>query len=572
MSYLVLARKFRPQTFEDVLGQPHVTQTLQNALKTGRVAQAYLFSGPRGVGKTSVARILAKSLNCQEGPGPIPCNRCSSCLAVTQGSNLDVFEVDGASNRGIDDIRELRENIKYLPAQGRYKIYIVDEVHMLTGEAFNALLKTLEEPPSHALFILATTELNKVPLTIYSRCQSFHFRRISPEVIVSHLIRLLKGEEVPFQEGALHLIARQAEGSLRDSLSLLDQILSFSPPEINEALIQDILGLVDRRVLRDLAGAVISGDLKKIVELTGEVYEFGYDLKYFFRDLVDLFRSLLLVKMGCTPGSLLNLSREEMAEMGESAAAVSMDFLQDGLHFLIQAEGDLRRSSQPRLSLELLLLRLAQLREVVSIEALLDRLEQVNREEAAPEAAKPRPLAKPEALAAPRLKEEQPEYSASPPGPESKEQPTRKEADTAADDSQSVDEAAAGSVPDPEALLSHIRREALPLASILENGRLRMVDENTLEWDFREKPFYQGLMESNGNIPRLEKLCRDFLKKKVRINVVSRVPEDTGGRKPKAAQLSQKKRKLVKETLENPQVKEVLHLFEGEVVEVKVPD
>jgi DNA polymerase-3 subunit gamma/tau len=320
-----------------------------------------------------------------------------------------------------------------------------------------------------------------------------------------------------------------------------------------------------------LAGAVISGDLKKIVELTGEVYEFGYDLRYFFRDLVDLFRSLLLVKMGCTPGPLLNLSREEMEEMGESAAAVSLDFLQDGLHFLIQAEGDLRRSSQPRLSLELVLLRLAQLREVVSIEALLNVLEQVNREEATPEAAKPRPLAKPEAVAAPRLKEEQPEYAAPPPRPEAKEPPAREGADTAGD-IQTVDEAVACGVPDPEALLSHIRREALPLASILENGRLRVVDENTLEWDFGEKPFYQGLMESNGNTPRLEKLCRDFLRKKVRINVVSRVPEDTGGRKPKAAQLSQKKRKLVKETLENPQVKEVLHLFEGEVVEVKVPD
>ncbi|MBI5583912.1 MAG: DNA polymerase III subunit gamma/tau [Deltaproteobacteria bacterium] len=571
MSYLVLARKFRPQVFEDVLGQPHVTQTLQNALKSGRVAQAYLFSGPRGVGKTSVARILAKSLNCQEGPGPIPCNRCSSCLAVTQGSNLDVFEIDGASNRGIDDIRELRENIKYLPAQGRFKIYIVDEVHMLTGEAFNALLKTLEEPPAHAVFIMATTELNKVPLTIYSRCQSFHFRRISPDVIVSHLAYLLQGEQVPHREGALRLIARQAEGSLRDSLSLLDQVLSFSPPEISETLIQDILGLVDRRVLRDLAGAVIAGDLKKIIELTGEIYEFGYDLKYFFRDLVDFFRGLLLVKMGCEQGPLLNLSAEEIAEWQEAAAAVALDFLQDGLHFLIQAEGDLRRSSQPRLALELVLLRLAQLREVIPIDVLLEKMEQLDRQGLSPQNNGTERLPEQRPVAAPALKEAAPDYSVPLPksAPEDPPASAVPEAVVAGFDPPP---AAGDSALEPEALLAFIRREALPLASILDNGCLGVVDENTLEWDFGKKPFYQGLMESNGNIRRLEKLCQDYLKRKVRITVVSRVPADASSRKSSAAQISQKKRKLIKETLETPQVREVLQLFEGEVVDVKVPD
>jgi DNA polymerase-3 subunit gamma/tau len=492
-------------------------------------------------------------------------------VAVTQGSNLDVFEIDGASNRGIDDIRELRENIKYLPAQGRYKIYIVDEVHMLTGEAFNALLKTLEEPPPHALFIMATTELNKVPLTIYSRCQSFHFRRISPEVIVSHLTRLLQGEQVPYQEGALLLIARQAEGSLRDSLSLLDQILSFSPPEINETLIQDILGLVDRSALRDLARAVISGDLKAIVSLTGVIYEYGYDLKYFFRDLVDLFRGLLLVKMGCEQGPLLNLSAKEIEEWRETAAGVSLDFLEDGLHLLIQSEGDLRRSSQPRLSLELVLLRLAQLREVIPIDALLEKLEQGTRPGMTAEAARSGPLPERQSLSAPRLKEEQPQYSAPPPQPDPGDPQDRETAEVATEDIPACDAAAPGET-SAAALLAYIRREALPLASILDNGRLRLVDDNTLEWDFGEKPFYQGLLESNGNTKRLETLCQNYLKKKIRIRVVSRGPEEASGRKSAAAQVSQKKRKLVKESLENPQVKAVLNLFEGEVVEVKVPD
>ena len=413
MSYLVLARKCRPQVFEDVLGQNHVTQTLQNAIKSGRVAHAYLFSGPRGVGKTSVARILAKALNCQNGPAPIPCNQCPSCREITQGISLDVQEIDGASNRGIDDIRELRENIKYLPSQGGYKIYIVDEVHMLTGEAFNALLKTLEEPPKHALFIFATTELNKVPLTIYSRCQSFNFRRVSLDSIVGYLKSLAQAEQVAVEEGALRLIARQSEGSIRDSLSLLDQILSFSMEKITETQVQEILGFVDRRIIFDVGWAVVGNQVKKLLELVGEVYEFGYDLKQFLKDLIDHFRNMLLIKMGYDQGPLLDLPREEISEIKEKVSEVSLDYLQDGLHFLIQSEGDLRRAPQPRLALEMILLRTARLREIIPIDNLLAKLDLI-QEQGLPPQESPPAFKGPATKKLETLKEASPVYSEHP--------------------------------------------------------------------------------------------------------------------------------------------------------------
>ena len=567
MSYLVLARKFRPQVFEEVIGQSHITRTLQNALKTGRVAHAYLFSGPRGVGKTSVARILAKALNCQEGPTPNPCNRCPSCLEITQGVNLDVFEIDGASNRGIDDIRELRENIRYLPAHGRHKIYIVDEVHMLTKEAFNALLKTLEEPPGQAVFILATTELNNVPLTIYSRCQSFHFRRIPPEAIVGHLGRLVELEQITYQVEALRLIARQAEGSIRDSLSLLDQILSFSTGEITETIIQEILGLVDRRLLLDLGNAVLGGNLKKVMGLVGEVFEFGYDLKVFFRDLVELFRQLLLVKMGQEQGPLLDLSGEEISDLKGMISSVSLDYLQDGLHFLVQSEGELRRTGQPRLALEMILLRLARLQTVIPIDTLLQKLEQLEQGTAGEE---PPRFSSPERPAAdPPLKEDQLEYSP-PQNLDAAERPLPPEKSVSEPPMPAPAPPLRTGGLNPERLLEHIRRENLPLATYLAHGQLRILDDRTLEWDFGEKAFHLELLEGNGNKKRLEQICQDFFGKKVKVRLLGQAKNGPVDKKSTPAQQSQKKRKLIKETLEQPPIRDILDIFQAEVLDVKI--
>jgi len=255
----VLARKWRPQVFEDVIGQEHITQTLVNAIRTDRLAHAYIFGGPRGVGKTSVARIFAKAINCAEGEPGIPCNQCRSCREITEGNSVDVQEIDGASNRGIDEIRELRENAKYMPSASRYRIYIIDEVHMLTLPAFNALLKTLEEPPPHVKFIFATTESHKVPITILSRCQRFDFKRIPLPKIVAILTKICKHEDVQIGSTGLSMVAREAEGSMRDAESLLDQVIAFAGQTVLDSQIPEILGIIDRGLIFESSSAIIEG-------------------------------------------------------------------------------------------------------------------------------------------------------------------------------------------------------------------------------------------------------------------------------------------------------------------------
>lgn len=298
MSYLVLARKYRPQNFEQLVGQSHITELLRKSIESGRIAHAFLFCGPRGIGKTSCARILAKSLNCQNGPTLKPCGECSACVEIANGNSFDVIEIDGASNRGIDEIRTLRENVKFAPSYGRYKIYIVDEVHMLTSDAFNALLKTLEEPPEHVKFIFATTEIQKVPATILSRCQRFDFKRIQVEIIMANLKSICEKEGLKANEEALFAIAKASQGSMRDSLSILDQLSALSDKGIDAADVFSMLGMVEIEFLFDLTDALIARSCVKALDIFNQIIERGKDIKQLGKDLTEHFRHLMIVKVG----------------------------------------------------------------------------------------------------------------------------------------------------------------------------------------------------------------------------------------------------------------------------------
>ena len=334
MSYLVLARKWRPQTFAEVVGQTHIVQTLQNAIKFNRIPHALLFCGPRGVGKTTVARVLAKALNCEKGPCIEPCNECISCQEITQGHSLDVYEMDGASNRGIDEIREIRENVRYLPSKGRYKVYIIDEVHMLTKEAFNALLKTLEEPPPHVIFIFATTEPHKIPATIISRCQRFPFKRIASKTLYERVKYITAQEQIEIENEALWLLVRAAAGGLRDALSLLDQVISFSTPPIKAEDIRAILGLFDTQIVFEVIEAILDQDIKRTVFLIAKIAEEGEDIKEFYYQLVTYWRHLLMVKIN-PKTSLVDLPDNEIDRLQQLSQKQPLSRLELFFHLLL---------------------------------------------------------------------------------------------------------------------------------------------------------------------------------------------------------------------------------------------
>lgn len=375
MSYLVLARKYRPLVFSDVVGQNHVTRTLTNALKAGRVAHAYLFSGARGVGKTSVARILAMAVNCQAEIEDRPCAKCDFCVEISSGQALDVFEIDGASNRGIEEIRELRETVKYLPSKGAFKVYIIDEVHMLTQYAFNALLKTLEEPPAHVIFIFATTEPHRVPATILSRCQRYDFKRIALEDIVGNLQDLAQKEDILISPSSLRLIARESEGSLRDAQSLFDQVIAFSGTKVSDESVTEALGLIDRTLISDTARALLAGDAGKALDLLDKIYSYGYDTKEFTAQLLNYFRSLVVAKVAPDPERILDLLDVELEEIKSTSAGSSLETLNFFFNALLASVDNFRRSAHPRLALETLIVRLAQAEPVQPIAELTARLE-----------------------------------------------------------------------------------------------------------------------------------------------------------------------------------------------------
>ncbi|HEX2767727.1 MAG TPA: DNA polymerase III subunit gamma/tau, partial [Geobacteraceae bacterium] len=374
MSYLVLARKWRPQTFSDLIGQEHVSQTLKNAIESGRVAHAFLFTGARGVGKTSAARILAKALNCERGSTPEPCNACPACSEITAGTSVDVFEIDGASNTGVDDIRDLRDTVKYLPARCRFKIFIIDEVHMLSTNAFNALLKTLEEPPAHIKFIFATTEPHKLPITILSRCQRFDFKRIALPVIAKHLRHIVAQEKVSITDAGLTMIARKGDGSMRDALSVLDQVLAFCGEQVRDEEVVTLLGVVDRRLLLEASRAVFARDCRAALDIVKRVDSFGYNMRQFCQELIDHFRHMTIIKAVGPAADIPDLSEAELKEIREQAAPAELADLQRHLAILLKAESEMAQATFPRLVLEMALLKMSTLVPVVPVNEILARL------------------------------------------------------------------------------------------------------------------------------------------------------------------------------------------------------
>ncbi|NTV12984.1 MAG: DNA polymerase III subunit gamma/tau [Desulfobulbaceae bacterium] len=377
MSYLVLARKWRPQDFSQVVGQAAVVRILRNALRRQRVPHAMLFSGVRGVGKTTLARIMAKALNCARPDDNPPCCQCDSCREIAAGASLDLHEIDGASNRGIQEIRDLKENIRFLPSKSRYKIIIIDEVHMLTTEAFNALLKTLEEPPAHVIFMFATTESHKIPVTILSRCQRYELKRVPFAELRDFFAQVAEKEGVEISLTALEMVAREAAGSVRDGLSLLDQVFSFGDARMTDEDVRQVLGLVDSQVFFRLTGALLEGELGAALVILDQVCAAGADLKRFLADLLLHVRGLVIARVVKTPAALLDGSDREIAGLAEMARRYSAETLYRLLEQLLRGAGELQYAVQPRLALEMVLARAVQAGQVVPVAELIARLDRL---------------------------------------------------------------------------------------------------------------------------------------------------------------------------------------------------
>jgi DNA polymerase III subunit gamma/tau len=563
MSYLVLARKWRPQNFAEVVGQPHVTRTLQNAIRSQRIAHAYLFTGARGVGKTSVARILAKSINCTGAVEEPPCNVCSNCREITQGNSVDVLEIDGASNRGIDSIRELRETVRYRPAKSRYKIYIIDEVHMLTTEAFNALLKTLEEPPEHVLFVFATTEPHKVLSTILSRCQRFDFRRIATSELVKHLHVVASNEGVEISEDVIYAIAREADGSMRDAQSLLEQLLAFSSDDLVDEEILDVLGVVDRRSVHRVAGAIITGDAKTCLEVVADLYRRGIDSRRFCQQLCDHFRNLFFWTLNTDGNDSLqqDLPSEEVQVLQQEAKNTTPETLYLYFQMILKGEEEIRRSSLPRIALEMLLVRLTKLPQLQSLQNLLGRLGDLEARLACggnvPVADEVTNSHSREQLAS-HLEEEPPPPDDSfmqPPNP-----PLDADAIMATGDRQSGDP-----VTRWNSFLQWLQTKDPILQAKLSHSQISMISQSSIQLEVPE--VYEDALRDRRTLAKLSQLALSFLGTEAEWIIKGRSslqPVQEGLQKTRSSKQNSKRM-----VMEHPMVQQALEILGGELIDIK---
>ncbi len=577
MTYQVLALKWRPQTFEDVVGQEHVTRTLQNAIKLERVPHAFLMTGSRGVGKTTTARILAKALVCEHGPTPQPCGKCRFCVEVKEGRSLDVLEIDGASNTGVDNVRELRENAGYAPAAARSKIYIIDEVHMLSTAAFNALLKILEEPPAHVKFIFATTEVVKVPITIQSRCQRFDFRLLSREEIMAQLKKIVASEEIEISDGALTAIAAAAEGSLRDSESLLDQVIAYSGRQVQEKDVAQALGLAEESTILTFLEKLVSRDGAECIRIVDGLANTGYDSKAFIREVLTGLRNLAVLNTSPDLVDLVPASEEGIQELRRLAGSAGSGRIQSLFDIFLRAEGDIRSTSHPRILLELAILKSVRVEEVEDLRRLVERLEALGEKlpadlvgtvAAGREKSPPTPPREKSAPSAGTGKSVPPPTPASAVAPEAVLDAAEPEAAEPEVTESPVDP------DDPEELfrriVRRIRKEGMVLGSFLEHGRLSKISPEEIEIAFDEG---NGLFLDTFNEPEnrtlLRRVVREETGRRTEVRLVT-VGVDRKKSEKKKSQESDLKKKYRREAFEHQLIQDLLEVFKAEVVDIKL--
>ncbi len=591
MSYLVLARQWRPQVFEEVIGQRSITKTLQNAIAQHRVSHAFLFSGARGVGKTSTARILAKALNCERGPQINPCNQCSQCKEITDGISLDVIEIDGASNRGIEEIRELRENVRYTPAKSRYKIYIIDEVHMLTREAFNALLKTLEEPPGHIVFIFATTEPHKIPATILSRCQRYDFKRIPMKEMMENLKQIVDREGIRISQRGLLMITRESEGSMRDAQSLLDQVISYGGKEIEDEDIAEVLGLIDQKILYDTIEAIAERDAKRCVEIVEHLYHYGYDIQHFCQDLLQYLRNLILIKVSDHPEGLIELPQEELEGLKRQAERFPFEQLDHLFTLLLKGEGEVAQSTFPRTMLEMVLIRMATLRPILPIDEILRKLREIENHLPLDQTAKPK-LTEILSSQTPTDRRSSLRGGTSPPksagerGPEKKvnqnenhsngslpaERPSTIDETKGFDiyrEERKVEESREFSEEVWRGLVDFTRAKNPILGSFLIFGTPIRLGDAEVEIGFEKDSFHFDRILEKGNRTLLEAICEEYFKKKTRVIISPlerEAPLEGTFHRPKRSGRENRGEGTDKSVDKDHLIQEALRLFDGKII------